>query len=64
MTVRVGLVHSVIPAIRAVEDRGDVATLYRIFRLLQTPFDELPEEEDFAAPPPAARCGLEVSCSS
>ena len=51
-------------AIRAVEDSGDVATLDRIFRLLQTPFDEHPEDEEFAAPPPAAMCGLEVSCSS
>jgi uncharacterized protein YdiU (UPF0061 family) len=51
-------------AIRAVEDRGDVATLDRIFRLLQTPFDEHPEDAEFAAPPPQAMCGLEVSCSS
>jgi uncharacterized protein YdiU (UPF0061 family) len=51
-------------AIRAVEDRGDIATFDRIFRLLQTPFDDHPEDEEFAAPPPAAMCGLEVSCSS
>jgi uncharacterized protein YdiU (UPF0061 family) len=51
-------------AIRAVEDRGDVGTLDRIFRLLQTPFEEHPEDAEFAAPPPPQMCGLEVSCSS
>ena len=51
-------------AIRAVEDEGDVATLDRIFRLLTSPFEEHPEDEMFAAPPPPALCGLEVSCSS
>jgi hypothetical protein len=51
-------------AIRAVEDHGGIATLDRIFRLLQTPYDEHPEDEEFAAPPPISMCGLEVSCSS
>ena len=51
-------------AIRAVQDRGDVATLGRIFRLLQSPYDEHPEDAEFAAPPPPSLCGLEVSCSS
>jgi len=51
-------------AIRAVEDRGDIATLDRIFRLLQTPFDDHAGDEEFAAPPPPQMCGLEVSCSS
>ncbi|MGZ5921493.1 MAG: protein adenylyltransferase SelO [Rhizomicrobium sp.] len=51
-------------AIRAVEDRGDVATLDRIFKLLQSPFEEHDGDEAFAAPPPAEMCGLEVSCSS
>ena len=51
-------------AIRAVEDRGDVAMLDRIFRLLQTPFDEHSDDAEFATPPPQAMCGLEVSCSS
>jgi hypothetical protein len=51
-------------AIRAVEDRGDLATLDRIFRLLQSPHDEHPGNEEFAAPPPESMCGLEVSCSS
>jgi uncharacterized protein YdiU (UPF0061 family) len=51
-------------AIRAIEDRGDVAMLDRIFRLLQTPCDEHPDDEELAAPPPPELCGLEVSCSS
>ena len=51
-------------AIRAVEDRGDVAMLERVFRLLQTPYDEHPGDEEFAAAPPPELCGLEVSCSS
>jgi serine/tyrosine/threonine adenylyltransferase len=51
-------------AIRAVEDRGDIATLDRIFTMLQNPFDEQPQNDEFAAPPPPSLCGLEVSCSS
>jgi uncharacterized protein YdiU (UPF0061 family) len=51
-------------AIRAVEDKGDVAVLDRIFRILQTPFDEHDGDEAFAAPPPPSLCDLEVSCSS
>jgi uncharacterized protein YdiU (UPF0061 family) len=51
-------------AIRAVEDRGDVATLDRIFKLIQSPFASHDGDEVFAAPPPPELCGLEVSCSS
>jgi len=51
-------------AIRAVEDRGDIAMLDRIFTMLQSPYGEQPQNEEFAAPPPPALCGLEVSCSS
>ena len=51
-------------AIRAVEDRGDAGVLDRILTMLQAPFDEQPGNEEFAAPPPPALCGLEVSCSS
>ena len=51
-------------AIRAIEDRGDVATLDRIFRAVTAPFDENPFADEFAAPPPPDLCGLEVSCSS
>jgi uncharacterized protein YdiU (UPF0061 family) len=51
-------------AIRAVEDRGDAATLDRILKILQSPFDEHPGDDALAAPPPPDMCGLEVSCSS
>ena len=51
-------------AIRAVEDRGDVAMLDRILTMLQSPYDEQPGNAEFAAPPPPGLCGLEVSCSS
>src|SRR5581483_349477 len=51
-------------AIRAVEDRDDAGPLERIFAMLRAPFDEQPENAEFAAPPPPALCGLEVSCSS
>ena len=51
-------------AIRAVEDQGDTATLDRIMRLMQSPFDEHNEDESFAAPPQGAMCDLAVSCSS
>jgi uncharacterized protein YdiU (UPF0061 family) len=51
-------------AIRAVEDRGDIAVLDRLLRLLQTPYEEHPDDVIFAAPPPAELCDLEVSCSS
>ena len=51
-------------AIRAVEDRGDIATLDRIFKLVQAPFEKHSGDEAFAAPPPPELCDLEVSCSS
>ena len=51
-------------AIRAVEDQGDIATLDRIFRLLQSPFEKHDGDAAFAAPPPPEMCALEVSCSS
>jgi uncharacterized protein YdiU (UPF0061 family) len=51
-------------AIRAVEDMNDVATLDRIFRILQTPYEPHDGDEAFAAPPPPNMCDLEVSCSS
>jgi len=51
-------------AIRAVEDKGDIATLDRIFRILQTPFEKHDGDEAFAAPPPSSMGDLEVSCSS
>ena len=51
-------------AIRAVEDDNDIATLGRIFRLMQAPFEKHDGDEAFAAPPPPNMCNLEVSCSS
>jgi uncharacterized protein YdiU (UPF0061 family) len=51
-------------AIRAVEDKGEVAVLDRIFRILKSPFEEHDGDEAFAAPPPPSLCDLEVSCSS
>ena len=51
-------------AIRAVEDHGDIATLDRIFKLIQSPFETHDGDEAFAAPPPPELCDLEVSCSS
>jgi len=51
-------------AIRAVEDHGDIATLVRIFNIVRAPFQKHDGDEGFAAPPPSAMCGLEVSCSS
>jgi len=51
-------------AIRAAEDHGDLAPLARVFRLLQAPYDEHPEDAAFAQPPPPEMCGLQVSCSS
>ena len=51
-------------AIRAVEDRGDVATLDRIFRLVKSPFETHDGDEAFAAPPPPEMSHLELSCSS
>jgi uncharacterized protein YdiU (UPF0061 family) len=51
-------------AIRAVEDRSDIATLDRIFKLVRAPFEKHDGGEAFAAPPPPSMCDLEVSCSS
>jgi uncharacterized protein YdiU (UPF0061 family) len=50
--------------IRAVEDRGDLTVLDRLMRVLQTPFEEHPEDAEFAAPPPEPLRHLSVSCSS
>jgi uncharacterized protein YdiU (UPF0061 family) len=51
-------------AIRAVQNCGDTETLHRILTIMQSPFDEHPEAEEFAAPAPAAFRDLCVSCSS
>ena len=51
-------------AIRAVEDKGDIATLGRIFNLVRAPFAKQDGGDAFMAPPPPSMCELEVSCSS
>ena len=52
-------------AIRAVEDRGDIAALDRVFRLVTRPFEEHGADDAmFAAPPAGDMRELEVSCSS
>ena len=51
-------------AIRAVEDKNDIATLDQIFNLVRAPFTKNDGGEAFAAPPPSSMCDLEVSCSS
>jgi uncharacterized protein YdiU (UPF0061 family) len=51
-------------AIRAVEDKNDIATLDRILNIVRAPFEKHDGGEAFAAPPPPSMCDLEVSCSS
>ncbi len=52
-------------AIRAVEDRGDLAALDHIFRLVTNPFSEHGADDAMlAAPPQGEMRALEVSCSS
>jgi serine/tyrosine/threonine adenylyltransferase len=51
-------------AIRAVEDRGEVARLDEILRVLESPFDEHPEYAWMAAPAAGEMRHLCVSCSS
>ncbi len=42
----------------------DYSEIGRLLKLLQTPFDEHPEMEEYAAPPPADAMPVVVSCSS
>ena len=51
-------------AIRKAEDDGDYGEIDRLLRLLQTPFDEHPDCEEYAKHPPAWSQQLSVSCSS
>ena len=50
--------------IRQVANLGDSSVFEEVFQVLQTPFDEHPTLERYAAPPPAWAQHLEVSCSS
>ena len=51
-------------AIRHAEDEGNYREIDRLLKLLQTPFDEHPDCEDYARHPPAWSEQLSVSCSS
>jgi uncharacterized protein YdiU (UPF0061 family) len=51
-------------AIIEIEENGDNSKLLQLQQLLQRPFDEQPEMEDFAKRPPKWGQGLIMSCSS
>ena len=51
-------------AIEQAEKHRDFSEIDRLLQLLQRPFDEQPEHEAYAAPPPDWARGIEVSCSS
>ena len=50
--------------IRKAEDEKDYSEIARMLTLLQSPFDEHPECEEYAKHPPAWSQKLSVSCSS
>jgi hypothetical protein len=51
-------------AIEQAEDHGDFSEIERLLTLLQNPFDEHPEWEDYAKAPPEWGKKLAISCSS
>ena len=51
-------------AIDKATQQKDFTEIDRLLKLLQRPFDEQPEHEAYAAPPPDWAKGIEVSCSS
>ena len=51
-------------AIRKAEDEQDYGEIDRLLELLQSPFDEHPDSEEYAKHPPAWSQKLSVSCSS
>ena len=51
-------------AIRKAEDEQDYSEIDRLLELLQSPFDEHPDSEEYAKHPPAWSQKLSVSCSS
>jgi uncharacterized protein YdiU (UPF0061 family) len=51
-------------AIRKAEDEQDYSEIDRLLTLLQSPFDEHPDCEEYAKHPPAWSQKLSVSCSS
>jgi uncharacterized protein YdiU (UPF0061 family) len=50
--------------ISAVRDHNDTRPLHTVAQLLQSPFEEHPEQKRYAAPPPDWAEHLSVSCSS
>jgi uncharacterized protein YdiU (UPF0061 family) len=55
--------HLAQAAIEKAESR-DYTELARLHAILRRPFDEQPENERYAEPPPAGASRVEVSCSS
>lgn len=51
-------------AIRKAEDDQDYSEIDKLFTILQNPFDEWPEYEDYAEHPPEWAEDISVSCSS
>ncbi len=51
-------------AIRKAEDDQDYSEIDKLFTILQNPFDEWPEYEDYAGHPPEWAGDISVSCSS
>ncbi len=56
--------HLAEAAIRSAADDGDYNAIDRLMTVLQTPFDEHPGMEAWAAPPPDGAQAVQVSCSS
>jgi uncharacterized protein YdiU (UPF0061 family) len=51
-------------AIRKAQDENDYSEIDKLMTLLQAPFDEHPQHEDYAGHPPHWASQLSVSCSS
>lgn len=51
-------------AIERAQDAQDYSEIDRLLRLLQRPFDEHPDMQAYAEPPPDWAGGIQVSCSS
>ncbi|MBI3803242.1 MAG: YdiU family protein [Nitrospirae bacterium] len=51
-------------AIRKATEERDYTEVHRLLDLLKHPFDEQPDREAYAAPPPEWAKGIQVSCSS
>lgn len=51
-------------AIAAARDHDDMSEIDRLMRVLQSPYDEHPDMESYAAPPPDWAQHISVSCSS